>query len=261
MDAKRYAILDLFRGLVLISMIAYHAIWDMVYIYGEQWNWYKSDIAYLWQQSICWSFILLSGFCWNFGRHKLKRGIVVFVAGSIISMVTILVMPANVVIFGVLTLLGTSMLLMIPLDRILHKIDSKIGLCFATMLFVITRNINKGSLGFEKWEILNISDHWYGYLGSADANFVDWVATYVGFTAKDFFSTDYFSVFPWFFLFMVGYFLYQIMNESNWLEQLKPSCSKHFEWLGRHSLLIYMVHQPIIYAVLALWYYFTRNFC
>lgn len=38
MVAKRYEILDFIRGLILISMIAYHAVWDMVYIFGEQWN-------------------------------------------------------------------------------------------------------------------------------------------------------------------------------------------------------------------------------
>ena len=35
---KRYELLDSFRGLVLISMILFHACWDMVYIFDMKWD-------------------------------------------------------------------------------------------------------------------------------------------------------------------------------------------------------------------------------
>ena len=76
---KRYHVLDEIRGLTLISMILYHASWDMVYLFGKNWIWFESTAGYVWQQSICISFILLSGFCWNFGRKKLKRVIILFI--------------------------------------------------------------------------------------------------------------------------------------------------------------------------------------
>ena len=59
-DVRRWAALDNLRGLTLLSMIAYHACWDMVYLFGADWGWYRSAAAYVWQQSICWTFILLS---------------------------------------------------------------------------------------------------------------------------------------------------------------------------------------------------------
>lgn len=258
MVAKRYAILDFIRGLVLISMIAYHTVWDMVYIFEEQWDWFRCDFAYLWQQSICWSFILLSGFCWSFGKRKLKRGIQVYIAGVLVSVVTLVAMPANVVICGVLTLIGTCMLLMILLEKILCKIESTVGLILSVMLFVVTRNINKGALGFEKWEILQLPSAWYGRVWSDDASVIDWIATYIGLTARDFYSSDYFSVLPWLFLFMTGYFLYRIVEKNNLLKYMESNISTALEWLGRHSLILYMVHQPIIYGVLALWYILQR---
>ena len=61
MAKVRYAGLDTLRGVTLVSMMAYHACWDLVYIFGMDWDWYGSFGAYLWQQSICWTFILLSG--------------------------------------------------------------------------------------------------------------------------------------------------------------------------------------------------------
>ena len=90
---KRYHLLDGIRGLVLVSMIVYHATWNLVYIYDMDWKWYMGKGAYLWQQSICWTFILLSGFCWSMGKKPLKRGLQVFIRGIRVTVVTLLVMP------------------------------------------------------------------------------------------------------------------------------------------------------------------------
>ena len=69
---RRIASLDALRGLTLVSMIAYHACWDLVYLFHADWDWYRGTGAYIWQQSICWTFILLSGFCFSLGRRPLR---------------------------------------------------------------------------------------------------------------------------------------------------------------------------------------------
>lgn len=244
MESRRYAILDSFRGLVLISMIAYHTVWDMVYIFGEKWGWYQSDLAYLWQQSICWSFILLSGFCWSFGKVKWKRGMTVFLAGVVVSVVTTLAMPENRILFGVLTLLGSCMILMIPLEYVLKHVEPKIGLVFSFVVFLFTRHMNTGYLGFGEWEIVRLPRELYS----------NSVMTFLGFTEDSFFSADYFSLFPWSFLFVTGYFLYRIFAEQEWLVYLYHGRNRVLERLGKHSLVVYMLHQPLVYGVLNLAY-------
>ena len=117
--SERLALLDSLRGLTLVSMILYHACWDAVYMLGADWAWYGSRAAYIWQQSICWTFILLSGFCIPFSSKLLKRGLTVFGAGALVMAVTCLFLPEDRVIFGVLTLIGSCMLLMIPLRKVL----------------------------------------------------------------------------------------------------------------------------------------------
>lgn len=237
----RYDFLDSFRGLVLISMIFYHACWDLVYIFGIKWSWYEGTGAYIWQQSICWSFILLSGFCWSLGKRHLKRGLLVFGGGIIISLVTILFMPQNRVVFGVLTLMGSCMLLMIPLEKWLSRITKQTGLVVMIFLFIITRNVNWGYLGFEGWNALKLPD--FLYQGS--------VMTFLGFTEKGFYSTDYFSLIPWLFLFLSGYFIYRMMEEKqDFMNRYLIKGCRSLSFLGRHSLVIYMVHQPVIYGVL-----------
>jgi len=244
MESKRYAILDSFRGLVLISMIAYHTVWDMVYIFGEKWGWYKSDLAYLWQQSICWSFILLSGFCWSFGKVKWKRGLTVFIAGLVISVVTMLVMPQNRILFGVLTLLGSCILLMIPLERALKHVKPEIGLVISFVIFLFVRHINDGYLGFGEWKLVKLPEALYSNL----------FMTYLGFTEASFFSTDYFSLLPWCFFFITGYFLYRFFAERQLLQHLHKGKNQVLERLGKHSLIVYMLHQPLVYGVLYLVY-------
>lgn len=104
----RYALLDELRGLDLLSMMLYHGCWDLVNLFGIQADWYYGLPGHLWQQSICWVFILLSGFCVQLGHHTLRRGAQVFGAGALVTAVTLLFMPEDRVIFGVLTLLGAD---------------------------------------------------------------------------------------------------------------------------------------------------------
>lgn len=243
---RHYAI-DSFRGMTVISMVLYHMVWDIVYLFGVDWAWYRTTAAYVWQQSICWSFILLSGFCFSFGRHKLQRGLTVSAAGMLIMLVTAVLMPEQSVLFGVLTMLGSAMLLMLPLEKVLIKVPPRIGLSVSLLLFFLFRNMNEGWLGFEALRLVRLPGFLYRNLFTA----------YVGFPPSDFASTDYFSLFPWFFLFVGGYFLHKIFAQAEKLGIFsKPRC-KWAEWIGRHCLQIYLLHQPVGYAVLWLVFSFV----
>ncbi|MBR4084895.1 MAG: DUF1624 domain-containing protein [Lachnospiraceae bacterium] len=244
MEHKRYALPDIFRGLILLSMLTYHTAWDMVYIFGQEWDWFESYSAYIWQQSICWSFILLSGFCWSFGRKKWKRGIMVFGAGALISLVTFVFMPENRVLFGVLTLLGSSMLFMIPLEKVMRKVNPYVGLLGALFLFMYTKNISYGTIGWKDFGYVRLPKEWYANLFTA----------YWGLPTGGFYSTDYFGIFPWLFLFVAGYFLCRIFEKNQWMGVLKRGEIVPLQVLGKNSLLIYMVHQPLIYGVLMVVY-------
>ena len=241
MNKNRYYILDAIRGFALLNMILYHASWDLVYMFDVNWSWYRSNGAYIWQQCICWTFIILSGFCYSFGRKKLKRGMLVFLCGLLISIVTCTLMPESRVLFGILTLLGSCMLLMLPLETLFKKMNPYLGFLVSFSIFVFIRNINNGFLGFEKWNLIQVPSNLYKNLFTA----------YIGFPSNNFYSTDYFALLPWFFLFLTGFFLHQIFKKNNWLKSFAPHVCKPLEWLGKHSLPIYVAHQPIIYGVLS----------
>lgn len=248
----RYGYLDTLRGITLISMIAFHLVWDLVYLAGFDWKWFESDGAYLWQQSICWTFILLSGFCFSLGGRKLRRGLLVLGMGILTSLVTRAAAYESRVTFGVLTFLGAAMLLLIFPDRLLRRIPALWGAFVSFFCFLFTKGINQGFLGFyypgsgkiQAMEIVRLPD-WLYEQGP--------VFTFLGFTQRGFYSSDYFSLFPWIFLFLTGYFLYQAAFERNLLRRLALRIPKlPFETIGRHSLLIYLLHQPVIYGALKL---------
>lgn len=245
----RYRVLDVLRGLAVFNMIAYHTLWDLVYIFGLDLPWYRSKGAYIWQQSICWFFILLSGFCYPFGstKGKAKRGTVVFLAGALVTLCTKIAMPQECVVFGVLTLLGSCMLLLLPAQRLFEKAQPALGLVLCLALFFLTRNINDGCLGFESLRFLYIPSKMYKNLATA----------FLGFPSPSFESSDYFSLFPWVFLFAAGCFLNLAFKKRGGLDflrlkRLEGRKTGVLEWVGKNSLVIYLLHQPIIYAVCAL---------
>ena len=99
---------------------------------------------------------------------------------------------------------------------------------------------------FEGWELGTLPEGLYRNLLTA----------YLGFPAPNFFSTDYFSLIPWFFLFLTGYFLHRLAGEGA-LERLRrlPDCPP-LSTLGRWSLPVYMAHQPVVYGVLTVLFTF-----
>lgn len=68
------------------------------------------------------------------------------------------------------------------------------------------------------------------------------------------FSSDYISLFPRFFLFLSGYFLYRIVFEKGVASPLKDrkTGNAFFDFLGCHSLIFYLLHQPLLYLILQL---------
>ncbi len=237
----RSARLDAIRGWALVSMIAYHASWDLVYLFGLDWPWYHSFGAHVWQQSICWTFLLLSGFCWSLGRRQLRRGLTVFLCGAAITGVTWAFMPSNLVFWGVLSLLGASSMLLVPLEPLLRRVPARLGLCVSFAAFLILRDVHSGWLGFEGLRILPLPAGLYRNLFTAC----------LGFPPDGFFSTDYFPLLPWFFLFLTGWFLYRLKPEDVQEGRARPLVS----FLGRHSLLVYMLHQPAVYGILRLMFH------
>lgn len=267
----RLALLDSLRGLTLISMILFHACWDAVYLLGANWPWYGSRAAYIWQQSICWTFILLSGFCIPFSSRLLRRGLEVFGAGALVMAVTCILLPEDRVVFGVLTLIGSCMLLMVPLRKVLDR-DFRGETSAESTTVRKASGVNRDAILFIVFAILFIlfKDVNYGEIGTGmlhriipaipkltiripEALYANLATAYLGFPPADFYSTDYFSLLPWAFLYLCGYELHWILKAAGVLDA--PILKKEIRplaFMGRNSLVIYLLHQPVLYLFVLL---------
>ena len=224
---KRFAILDTYRGFVILNMIAFHFLYDVFMAFGVDRTWYFQPVNRIWQQFICWSFILLSGWVWPYGASKaLKRGIFLNICGLIITAVTAIATPSQIVIFGVLNFLGCAVLLMIPLEKILKKIPSLVGLLAFFVLFMIFYYCNTWSIGIESILLIPI-----------------------GFPTRGFFSSDYFSILPWFFLYVTGYYLGRILENKKGFLRISDVKIPVLDIIGRKSVWIYLIHQPLCYGI------------
>lgn len=240
MKKERYPLLDIIRGGCLVSMILFHTCWDLVYLFDMDLQWFRKVWGDVWQQSICWTFILLAGFCVPLSSRPVRRGLIVFGCGAVISVVTLVLLPKQRILFGVLTLLGCCMMLAGSLNTYLRKIPPAAGMAAGFFLFLLTRHVNDGFIGWGGFRIFELPQAWYCNLFTA----------FLGFPAPKFFSGDYFAILPWSFLFFTGYFAHFAVMKSGLQEWLKKGRCRTLARLGRHSLPVYMLHQPVIYGII-----------
>lgn len=234
--AKRYYLLDGIRGFAVVNMVVFHFLYDVFMIYGRDPNWYGQTAVRLWQQSICWTFILISGFVWSWGKTgNLKRGCILNLWGFLISLVTLLVTPQEAVWFGILNFIGCAILLLAMFEKGIEKIPPVLGTAVSFFLFLLCRRIQYGTIGLGEYVIAEVPDFLYGIA----------ILTPFGFPFPDFRSSDYFPVLPWIFLYLCGFFLSKILMEKSWWKRIAQYKVPVLSGLGRKAIWVYLIHQPV----------------
>ena len=124
---------DALRGLALLNMLAYHAMYDWVYVFGHESSWYNiwAPGCHVWQQYICWSFILLSGFSFPLAKRPAKNGLIVAGCAAVLTFVTAALMPSEAIWFGVLHLNAAAVLLTCLVYPLLQRLPAEIVMATA----------------------------------------------------------------------------------------------------------------------------------
>lgn len=233
---KRFYLIDGIRGLAIVNMVLFHFLYDVFILYGRQPDWYGRTGTFLWQQGICWTFILISGLVWHLGRKgNLKRGLILNFWGLVVSVVTLIAEPQAAVWFGILNFIGCAVLLMILADRIFCKIPPVAGVIGSMILFFLFRDVQQGVLGLASHPLAVLPEWLYQSR----------ILTPFGFPFPGFRSSDYFPMLPWFFLFSAGYFFYPILQSSRKLQDVCSVRIPLLSKLGTWSIWIYLIHQPV----------------
>lgn len=234
----RYHWLDALRGAAVVNMVLFHFLYDWYVVYGRQPGWYWLGPVRLWQQLICCTFILVAGFSARLGRRTLRHGVLLNLCGLGVSAVTLLATPGQAVRFGILNLLGCAMLLCWALRPVLQRLPAPLGLGLNLGLFVLLRHVPEGYVSLGPFWRMDLPAGLYRWRALA----------FLGLPGPGFASSDYFALIPWCFLFFAGWFLCGLAKPrfGGALGQLQLPM---LEYLGRHSLAVYLLHQPLCMLV------------
>lgn len=162
--------------------------------------------------------------------------------GLVISGVTVLAMPAEAVWFGILNCIGCAVLLMIALEPALKRIPAVVGMLVSFALFVVFKIVQLGYLEWPGGFRLDLPDWLYDC----------YVLTPFGFPFPGFRSSDYFPILPWLFLYICGYFLNRIVMALRPLQSVARHGVAPLSAVGRYSIWIYLVHQPVCMLICTL---------
>lgn len=227
---KRNYLIDQIRGFTIISMVLFHTFYD-INLYKNL-TWYDGTLFnHIWQLSIAISFFTISGITSNFlsSKKNIQRGIKISILGLLISLITYVFDKDLRIIFGVLNGLGLSMILIgIFQDKI--SIKGKYCLIFLILFIITYRLPNKEILGFQ-----------------IESKLYDMNLFPLGFPSDNFYSTDYFPIIPWFFIYCFGFLFGKIFIRSKYYN--KAYANNLLAKIGQHSIEIYLAHQILIYIL------------
>lgn len=223
---RRIPFIDSLRGIALLLMIAVHLLYDLKVFFEFP---VELGTAY-WNFNLCigGTFTLISGVCIRLGSKALRRGLEVLGCGILITAVSLFLGSGNEIYFGILHLLGTCMIIYRFSRSLFERIRPAIGFPLWIACFAVLQALLHG----RNWPFKGLF--------------------WLGFPVHGFQSADYYPLMPWFFLFLAGCSLGEIVRKGQIPEWFYTTDIKALSFAGRHSLLIYLLHQPVMLLLLSL---------
>ena len=231
---QRVPAVDVLRGLALAAMIVYHFCFDLAYLRLAAFDFYRDPWWLHARTVILSSFLLLAGVSLVLaertvdGRAGFWRHVVRIAACAVaVSFASYLLFPRSYIWFGVLHAIAVSLVLVRPLAR-------RPRAALLAGLAVIAAGMTIQSAWFD-------SRAW-GWLGFMTAKPV---------------TEDYVPLFPWTGVMLVGIAAGHALLRAQFRGiGFLARGPRAIAWMGRHSLAIYMVHQPLLLGLL---YLFARR--
>lgn len=232
MAGGRFWEVDAFRGVAIVMMVVYHVAWDLGYF-----GYYAGDLNggpwLVFQRSILTAFVFGAGVSlWlsyarrgrvHFGWY-VRRGLKLLGWGFCITAVTAVFLEEGTVFFGVLHLIGLAVICAYPFLRL-----GLANLLLGAGLLVVGGCLERVPVG---------------------SAYLLWLGLY----PRDLYMVDYVPFLPWFGVVLLGlsagFVLYPDGRRLLPLEKADGfPLIRLLAFLGRKSLFIYLVHQPVLFGL------------
>ena len=229
--SPRVQLVDAIRGAAILGVVLFHLVWDLAYLGLTSQALAQHPLWIAFGRGLAGTFMILVGVSLVLAsqgglnrRAFLRRLVLLALAAGAITLVTRIAFLGAYVYFGILHAIAVASVLALPLLRIPVVVVLLIGVTV----------VGAGSLIETP---------------AFDARGLAWI----GFAAAPAFSNDFVPLFPWFGWTAFGVALARIAFARDWAERLPAAdgpATRALAWYGRWSLAIYLVHQPVLLAVL-----------
>ncbi|MDR2531929.1 MAG: DUF1624 domain-containing protein [Oscillospiraceae bacterium] len=245
-ETKRIGLLDEIRGFAIICMVVYHFMFSLNNFYEVDVPIFFEDWFDIIRNIFAGIFIFISGCVCRFSRNNLKRGIQCFFLGMLITYIVAFAQPSYMIHFGILHMLGISMIIYALTERFFDFVPPIAGLILFGVLFFALYNVPYGN-----------PDGYIGFNGLITYNppeimYNTGVLFPFGFSHPQTKYADYFPLIPWFCIFAAGSFFGVYARDNALPRWFYKTRVRFFAATGRYTIWIYLLHQPIIIAVLNL---------
>ncbi len=218
--------IDAARGLCVLLMVAHHFLYDLAAFLGAPWWIFTNPVLDVAHYFFAGMFIFLSGVSSRFSHSNIRRGLKVLCAALAITLVTWLMdMP---ILFGILHFLGFCMVFYGLVWRPLDKLPDRA----APVLYIVL--LIASDVAVNLANAAGSDSRWLWPLG----------IYYPGFE-----SADYFPIFPWLFVFLLGTWAGEKIKAGVLPKRFYELNPRFLPAVGRKAFIIYLVHQPILYAI------------
>ena len=231
----RVFLLDITRGICVLAMIAYHFCWDLGYFGLIDIRLITQGLGLFIAQLIGSSFITIAGISSrlltqsdNFKTKFIKRFFKLVFISTLISTATFILNKNSFIFFGILHFLTVSSIISLILMMIRNNFQ-------LLLIFFVVAIISSSGVTFN----------------------LPFFLSWLGFNTEVPVTNDFYPIFPWitfyFFGFWLGKMIYEKVTQKNDDFSMPVNkinnLFKFCEYVGQKALVIYILHQPILFSL------------
>lgn len=216
MGNRRIWEIDILRAIAIILMVIFHIVYDLNEFVGLDID-YLSGFWYWEGKTSALMFIFLAGISSGFSKNTVKRGIKVLIFAMVITLVTYIFYREQYIRFGILHLLGTSMILF-PLLKKMNNI-----LLFISAVFIVLTAISIKSTLVDTSLLLPFGVMYRGFV-----------------------TLDYYPISPYLSVFILGILAYKMFYYKGQSIFKFHYENEYLSMISKNSLAIYLIHQPVL---------------
>lgn len=237
----RLGVFDLVRGVSVVSMVLFHLCYDLKFIAGYDLEWFEPPLQDVWRCSISWVFLFIAGCMCTLSRNNLRRALEYGGVALAIWVVTTIVAVDTPISFGIIYCMSACTLVAWALQRIDALPRGRVAAFVLFVGFVALLGLSDGTIGIGPLK-LDLPQELTSVEGLA----------WLGLPSASFSSGDYYPLLPYLLIYLCGAAMAARWKERGYPAWAYSASVAPLNFVGRHALLVYVIHQPVILAVCAL---------